>query len=90
MSKSIKKGVEVVVIAGNEKGQRAKVLQVLPNKNRILLEGINKRKHFEKKTKENTQGSIVEREMPIHISNVMLATTYDLKKAKRTTTTAAN
>lgn len=90
MAKPIKKGDEVVVIAGNERGQRAKVLQVLPSENRILLEGINKRKHFEKKTKENTQGSIVEREMPIHISNVMLAATYDQKKARKTPATSVN
>ena len=73
MSKKIKKGEEVIVIAGDHKGKKGKVLQVLRDKNRVIVEGINLLKKHEKKTHDNPQGSIVEREFPIHYSNVMLA-----------------
>lgn len=79
MKKIIKAGDEVVVIAGNHRGTRGKVMQVLPKANRILVEGVNKRKHHEKKSQENPEGSISERENPIHISNVMLAARYSGK-----------
>lgn len=83
MKQKIKKGDEVVVIAGNSRGTRAKVLQVLPEKSRILVEGVNKHKNFEKKSEQNPNGSIVERENPIHISNVMLASRFDESKAAK-------
>ena len=73
MSKKIKKREEVIVIAGDHKGKKGKVLQVLREKNRVIVEGINLLKKHEKKTQDNPQGSIVEREFPIHYSNVMLA-----------------
>jgi len=82
MKKKIKSGDEIVVISGNEKGARAKVLQVLPQKNRVLVEGVNKRKHHEKARSQEEEGGIVEREVPIHISNVMKAEKYDARKAK--------
>lgn len=78
----IKAGDEVVVLTGNHRGERAKVMQVMPKASRVLVEGVNKRKHHEKKTQENPDGAIVERENPIHISNVMLATRYDAKRGK--------
>ena len=73
MSKKIKKGEEVIVIAGDHKGKKGKGLQVLRDKNRVIVEGVNLLKKHEKKTQDNPQGSIVEREFPIHYSNVMLA-----------------
>jgi large subunit ribosomal protein L24 len=82
MKQKIKAGDDVVVIAGNDKGERGKVMQVLPKKERILIEGINKRKFHEKARREGEEGGINEREAPIHISNVMLASRYDEKKAK--------
>jgi len=81
MKKKIKTGDEVVVIAGNERGSRAKVLRVIPEKERVLVEGVNKRKHFERKSEKNPEGSIIERENPLHISNVMLASRFDARKA---------
>ncbi len=80
MKKKIKTGDEVVVIAGNSRGARAKVLSVITAKERVLVEGVNKRKHFEPKSEKNPEGAIVERESSIHISNVMLASKYDERK----------
>jgi large subunit ribosomal protein L24 len=72
MSKNIRKGVEVTVIAGDHKGKKGKVLQILRDKNRVIVEGVNLLKKHERKSQDNPQGSIVEREFPIHYSNVML------------------
>ena len=79
MKRQIKAGDDVVVISGNHRGDRGKVIQVQPKESRIIVEGINKRKHHERKTEENPEGAIVERENPIHLSNVMLASRYDEK-----------
>jgi len=79
MSKSIKREEEVVVISGAHKGKRGKVLSVNAGE-RILIEGVNLITKFERKTQENPDGGSVEREVPIHYSNVMLATKYDAKQ----------
>ncbi len=83
MKVNIKAGDEVVVIAGNAKGERGKVMQVFPRRSRVIVEGVNKRKHHEKKTQENPEGAIVERENPIHLSNVMSAERYEAKVASK-------
>ena len=70
MSSRLRKGDEVVVIAGDDKGSKGKVLQVLREKDRILVEGVNMTKKHERKTQDNPQGAIVEREASIHYSNV--------------------
>lgn len=78
MAKAIKREQEVVVISGAHKGKRGKVLEVrAPNK--VLVEGVNLITKFERKTQENPEGGSVEREVPIHYSNVMLAEKYDAK-----------
>jgi len=82
-SKSIKTGEEVIVLSGNDKGKRGKVLQVLRKKERVLVEGVNVRKFHEKAKSQDDQGGIREREQAIHLSNVMLATRYDEKQAKK-------
>jgi large subunit ribosomal protein L24 len=69
MAKRIKKGDEVVVIAGENKGAEGKVLQVFPARDRVLVEGVNLRKRHEKRT-QDSEGGIVERESTIHVSNV--------------------
>lgn len=68
----VKKGDDVKVIAGNEKGKQGRVLAVFPAKERVLVEGINMRVHHDKPTQENPQGGRIEREVAIHISNVMV------------------
>ncbi|MBP52701.1 MAG: 50S ribosomal protein L24 [Opitutae bacterium] len=73
MATKIKKGVEVEVITGDDKGSKGKVLQVFREKNRVIVEGVNMIKKHERKTQDNPQGSIVERESSIHFSNVKLS-----------------
>ncbi len=68
----VKKGDEVLVIAGNDKGKRGRVLTVYNSKEKALIEGINMRTHHEKPTQENPQGGRLKREAPVHISNVMV------------------
>lgn len=70
MATRLRKGDEVVVITGDDKGSKGKILQVMREKNRVLVEGINLSKKHERKTQDNPQGAIVEREAPIHYSNV--------------------
>ena len=70
MATKLRKGDEVVVIAGDDKGSKGKILQVLREKNRVLVEGIQMTKKHERKTQDNPQGAIVEREGSIHFSNI--------------------
>jgi large subunit ribosomal protein L24 len=68
----IRKGDEVVVIAGREKGRRGTVIKVLEN-DRVLVENVNMvKRHTRPNPQRGTQGGIVEKEAPLHISNVML------------------
>jgi len=68
---NIKKGDRVVVISGKYRGKRGRVLRADPARNRVVVEGVNMQKHHMKPTQRNQQGGIVEREGPIHVSNVM-------------------
>ena len=67
----VKKGDTVRVIAGNARGTTGKVLRVFPVKGRVVIEGVNVRKRHTKPNQEHPQGAILEREMPIHASNVL-------------------
>jgi large subunit ribosomal protein L24 len=67
----IRKGDTVVVITGKYKGRRGRVLRVIPKEDRLLVEGVNMMKRHTKPTNRSQQGGIVEREAPIHISNVL-------------------
>ena len=66
----VKKGDQVKVIAGNFKGEAGRVLQVLVKKDQVIVEGVRKIKKHAQKTQDRPQGGIIEREGPIHISNV--------------------
>lgn len=68
----IRKGDTVVVIAGNDKTRQGKVLEVIRDKDRAIVEGVNMIKKHTKPNSANPQGGIVEKEAPIHISNLML------------------
>lgn len=67
----IKKGDNVELITGNDRGKRGKVLRVFPDRDRVLIEGINMRTKHQKPTQENPQGGRMKQEMPVHISNVL-------------------
>ncbi len=79
----VKKGDEVVVIAGTERGKRGKVIMILTKKNRVIVEGRKMIKKHTRKNQQNPQGAIIVREGSIHISNVMLAERFDARAAKR-------
>lgn len=79
----VKRGDEVVVISGAEKGKRGKIIQVLRKKQRVIIEGVNLRKKHVRKSQQHPEGGIIEREGSIHISNVMLASKYDARMARR-------
>nr|BCX00623.1 MAG: 50S ribosomal protein L24 [Bacteroidota bacterium] len=68
----VKKGDLVRVIAGNDKGKQGKVLRVFPDKERVLVEGVNMRIRHVRPNPQYPQGGRLLREMPIHISNVMV------------------
>lgn len=68
----IRKNDTVIVIAGNARGKSGKVLKVYPERLRIIVEGVNIMKRHTKPSQKNPQGGIVQREAPIHVSNVML------------------
>ena len=67
----IRKGDSVQVISGNDKGRRSTVLNVFKDRGRVIVEGVNMRKHHTRPTSRDPQGGIIEREAPIHISNIM-------------------
>lgn len=68
----IKKGDLVKVIAGDDRGKSGRVLKVFPDRMRVLVEGVNIVKKHLKPSPRHPQGGIIEKEAPIHISNVML------------------
>ena len=84
----VKKGDEVVVIAGADKGKRGKIIEVSPKSQRVLVEGAHMIKRHTRKSQQHPQGAIVEREGSVHISNVMSAANFDARAAKRGATPA--
>lgn len=78
--RKIRKGDEVIVIAGKDKGRRGRVLRVLPEKGRVVVENVNvAKKHQRANPQAGVQGGIVEQEMPLHASNVAI---YNAKTGK--------
>jgi large subunit ribosomal protein L24 len=79
----VKRGDEVVVIAGTERGKRGRIIQVLGKKQRVIVEGVKMIKRHQRKNAQQPQGAIVTREGSVHLSNVMLAGDYEARKARR-------
>jgi large subunit ribosomal protein L24 len=79
----VKKGDEVKVISGNHSGASGKVLQVLPKKEQVLIEGVRMIKKTQRKSQDSPNGAIISREGPIHISNVKLVERRVVKPAKK-------
>ena len=67
----IKKGMNVKIISGNHKGQSGKILDVFPKKMKAIVEGVNFRKRSVRPTQDNPSGGYVDREAPLHLSNLM-------------------
>jgi large subunit ribosomal protein L24 len=79
----IRKNDLVEVITGRDKGKRGKVLVVLPEKGRLLVQGVNFiKRHTRPNPQKNIKGGIAEREAPIHVSNVMIVSPDDDKKTR--------
>jgi large subunit ribosomal protein L24 len=72
MGLSVKKNDTVLVLIGREKGKKGRVLSVNPSKDKVLIEQINMVKKHMKPSRKYSQGGIIEKESPIHLSNVML------------------
>ncbi|MGE3108224.1 MAG: 50S ribosomal protein L24 [Phycisphaerales bacterium] len=70
MARHVKKGDTVIVRTGSSKGQVGQIIRVLPDKDRVVIKGINLRTKHLKPTRLNPNGGIITREEPIHISNV--------------------
>jgi large subunit ribosomal protein L24 len=79
----VKKGDEVVVIAGAERGKRGKVIAVESGKERVIVEGVRMIKKHMRKSQNNPQGAIIEREGTVHISNVMAVAEFEARAARR-------
>ena len=84
----VKKGDEVVVIAGAEKGKRGKIIEMQRSKQRAIIEGLALITRHTRKSQQHPQGAIIEREGTIHISNLMKAEKFDSRAAKRGATPA--
>ena len=68
----LKKGDTVVVIAGKDKGVEGEVVHVFPKTNKVIVNGVNTAKKHSKPSRGNQQGGIIDRDMPVDASNVML------------------
>ena len=82
MSAKIRKGDKVIVLTGRDKGKSGEVIEVRPTEARALVRGINIVRRHQRQTPQS-QGGIISKEAPIHISNIALADPKDSKKATR-------
>ena len=80
----VKKGDEIVVLSGADKGKRGKIIEVITGKQRVIVEGVHMIKKHVRKNQSQPQGAIIEREGTLHISNVMLVANFDARAARRT------
>ncbi|MFC5401816.1 50S ribosomal protein L24 [Cohnella soli] len=67
----VKKDDNIIVISGKDKGKKGRIIAAYPRENRVLVEGVNMVKRHTRPNPTNPQGGIIEREAPIHVSNVM-------------------
>jgi large subunit ribosomal protein L24 len=81
MAAKIKKGDNVVVVSGRDKGRSGEVVRVMPREDRALVRGVNVVKRHQKQTMKE-EGGIVRKELPIHISNIAIADPKDGKPTR--------
>ena len=79
----VKKNDMVVVLSGEEKGKVGKVLHVYPEKNRVLVEGVNVMSKALRKSQDNPKGGVTTKEFPIFAAKVMLQEKFEARKKKR-------
>lgn len=72
MKMKIRKGDRVHVIAGKDRGKEGTVMRAMPKDSKVIIEGVNTAKKHQRATRTTMQGGIIDKEMPIHVSNVML------------------
>jgi large subunit ribosomal protein L24 len=68
----VRKGDEVEVLAGKDLGKRGVISRVIPDRDRVIVDGVNMVKKHQKPTRDTMQGGIIDKEMPLHVSNVAL------------------
>jgi len=66
----VKKGDTVLILSGTDKGKTGKIVRALPKKNQVVVEGVHIVKKHQRATKTNQKGQIVEKTLPVHVSNV--------------------
>jgi len=79
----VKKNDLVVVLSGADKGKVGKVLVTLPERGRVVVEGVNEMKKAIRKSQDNPKGGIITKEFPIAAARVMLQEKFELRKKKR-------
>ena len=78
----IKKGDRVVVLAGKDKGKEGEVSRVFPEKGLVLVDGVNVVKKHQKPTQQTMQGGIIDKDMPIQVSNIAVVSPEDGKATR--------
>ena len=78
----IKKGDQVRVLAGKDKGREGEISRVIPQRNAVIIEGVNEVKRHQKATSETMKGGIIDKTMPIDVSNVAILSPSDGKPTR--------
>jgi large subunit ribosomal protein L24 len=68
----LRKGDRVVVLSGKDVGKEGEITRVLPDKQRVIIDGVNLAKRHQRATKSTMQGGIIDKDMPMHVSNVAI------------------
>jgi len=79
----VRRGDTVQVISGNHKGASGKILQVIPEKSQVVIEGVRMIKKHQRKSQDQPNGAIIQREGPLNISNVKLVEKASTEKTKK-------
>ncbi len=78
----IKKGDRVVVLSGKDRGKEGVVMRALPKENKVIVEGVNVAKKHQRPTRMTMQGGIIDKDMPLHVSNVAIISPGDGKATR--------
>jgi large subunit ribosomal protein L24 len=82
MAMKIRKGDRVVVLKGKDRGKEGTVMRVLPTEGKVIVDGVNVAKKHQKPTKSTMQGGIIDKDMPIDVSNVAIVSPKDGKATR--------